>query len=68
MINLENLFYTLLARVREYQRMVNAIDNVLLPRITESARFVRLKLDEDEREEFVRRIVINRLLETIGRR
>jgi V/A-type H+-transporting ATPase subunit D len=68
MINLENLFYTLLARVREYQRMVNAIDNVLLPRITENARFVRLKLDEDEREEFVRRIVINRLLETIGRR
>jgi Archaeal/vacuolar-type H+-ATPase subunit D len=68
MINLENLFYTLLARVREYQRMVNAIDSVLLPRITESARFVRLKLDEDEREEFVRRIVINRLLETIGRR
>jgi len=68
MINLENLFYTLLARVREYQRMVNAIDNVLLPRIIESARFVRLKLDENEREEFVRRIVINRLLETMGRR
>ncbi|ADN51573.1 V-type ATP synthase subunit D [Vulcanisaeta distributa] len=68
MMNLESLFYTLLARVREYQRMVNAIDNVLLPRIVESARFVRLKLDEDEREEFVRRIVINRLLETMGRR
>ncbi len=68
MMNLESLFYTLLARVREYQRMVNAIDNVLLPRIIESARFVRLKLDEDEREEFVRRIVINRLLESLGRR
>ena len=68
MMNLESLFYTLLARVREYQRMVNAIDNVLLPRIVESAKFVRLKLDEDEREEFVRRIVINRLLESLGRR
>ncbi len=68
MMNLESLFYTLLARVREYQRMVNAIDNVLLPRIVENARFVRLKLDEDEREEFVRRIVINRLLESLGRR
>ena len=68
MMNLESLFYTLLARVREYQRMVNAIDNVLLPRIIESAKFVRLKLDEDEREEFVRRIVINKLLETLGRR
>ncbi|WP_243669684.1 V-type ATP synthase subunit D [Vulcanisaeta sp. JCM 16161] len=68
MMNLESLFYTLLARVREYQRMVNAIDNVLLPRIIESAKFVRLKLDEDEREEFVRRIVINRLLESLGRR
>ncbi|ADY00810.1 V-type H+-transporting ATPase subunit D [Vulcanisaeta moutnovskia 768-28] len=68
MMNLESLFYTLLARVREYQRMVNAIDNVLLPRIVESSKFVRLKLDEDEREEFVRRIVISRLLETLGRR
>ena len=68
MMNLESLFYTLLARVREYQRMVNAIDNVLLPRIVESSKFVRLKLDEDEREEFVRRIVISRLLETLGGR
>ena len=68
MMNLESLFYTLLARVREYQRMVNAIDNVLLPRIIENAKFVRLKLDEAEREEFVRRIVINRLLESLGRR
>lgn len=68
MINLENLFYTLLNRVKEYQRMVNAIDNVILPRLMENQAFVRLKLDEDEREEFVRRVVINRLLESIGRR
>lgn len=68
MINLENLFYTLLNRVKEYQRMVNAIDNVILPRLTENQAFVRLKLDEDEREEFVRRVVINRLLESTGRR
>ncbi|WP_054843742.1 V-type ATP synthase subunit D [Vulcanisaeta souniana] len=67
MMNLENLFYTLLARIREYQRMVNAIDNVLLPRIMDNSRFVRLKLDEDEREEFVRRIVISKLLEAMGR-
>ena len=67
MMNLESLFYTLLARIREYQRMVNAIDNVLLPRIMDNSRFVRLKLDEDEREEFVRRIVISRLLEAMGR-
>ncbi len=67
MMNLESLFYTLLARIREYQRMVNAIDNVLLPRIMDNSRFVRLKLDEDEREEFVRRIVISRLLEVMGR-
>ncbi|WP_069807545.1 V-type ATP synthase subunit D [Vulcanisaeta thermophila] len=68
MINLENLFYTLLSRVKEYQRMVNAIDNVILPRLIENQAFVRLKLDEDEREEFVRRVVINRLLESAGRR
>ena len=62
MANLETLFYTLLARVREYQRMVNAIDNVILPRIWESMSKVSLALDEIEREEFVRRIIISRLL------
>jgi V/A-type H+-transporting ATPase subunit D len=61
-INLETLFYTLLSRVREYQRMVNAIDNVMLPRIINFAKNVRLALDEEEREEFVRRIVTSRIL------
>ncbi|ABW01059.1 V-type ATP synthase subunit D [Caldivirga maquilingensis] len=63
-VNLENIFYTLLYRVREYQRMINAIDNVILPRIRDSIAFIRLALDEMEREDFVRRVIINRIIGT----
>ena len=51
----ETLFYTLLNRVREYQRMINAIDYVVVPRIKENMQYIRLALEEGEREEFIRR-------------
>jgi len=51
----ETLFYTLLNRVKEIQRMINAIDYVIIPRIEENIRFIRLTLDEREREELIRR-------------
>ncbi|OYT27282.1 MAG: ATPase [Thermoprotei archaeon ex4572_64] len=60
LINFESLFYTLLARAKEYQRMINAIDNVLLPRISEAIRTLTLALDEEEREDFIRRSVIQK--------
>lgn len=54
----ETLFYTLLNRVREYQRMINAIDYVVVPRIRENIQYIRLALEEGEREEFIRRKII----------
>lgn len=54
----ETLFYTLLNRVKEYQRMINAIDYVVIPRIRENMQFIRLALEEGEREEFIRRKII----------
>jgi V/A-type H+-transporting ATPase subunit D len=54
----EMLFYTLLNRVREYQRMINAIDYVVIPRIRENMQYIRLALEEGEREEFIRRKII----------
>lgn len=54
----ESLFYTLLNRVREYQRMINAIDYVIVPRIQESIRYITLALEEQEREDFIRRKII----------
>jgi len=54
----ENLFYTLLAKVKEYQRMMNAIDNVILPKIQNTIKFIRLMLDEQEREGFIRQKII----------
>lgn len=55
----ETLFFALLNRVREYQRMINAIDYVIVPRIKDQMQFIRLALDEGEREEFIRRKIIS---------
>lgn len=57
----ETLFYALLHRVKEYQRMINAIDHVIMPRIRENIRYIRLALEEGEREEFIRRKIISAL-------
>jgi V/A-type H+-transporting ATPase subunit D len=54
----ETLFYTLLNRVKEYQRMINAIDYVVIPRIKDNMQYIRLALEEGEREEFIRRKII----------
>jgi len=54
----ETLFYTLLNRVREYQRMINAIDYVVIPRIRDNIQYIRIALEEGEREEFIRRKII----------
>jgi V/A-type H+-transporting ATPase subunit D len=62
LLNLENIFYMLLARAKEYQRMINAIDYVILPRLSDAIRNLKLALEEEEREEFVRRKVIQIIL------
>ncbi|CCC81426.1 V-type ATP synthase subunit D [Thermoproteus tenax] len=54
----ETLFYALLNRVREYQRMINAIDYVIVPRIQDTIRYITLALEEQEREDFIRRKII----------
>ena len=55
-------FFVLLRRVAEYQRMLNALDNVVIPRLRELIAQIRLMLDEQEREEFARRHVITKTL------
>jgi V/A-type H+-transporting ATPase subunit D len=54
----ETLFFALLNRVREYQRMINAIDYVIVPRIRETISYITLALEEQEREDFIRRRII----------
>jgi V/A-type H+-transporting ATPase subunit D len=38
--------------------MINAIDYVVIPRIRENMQYIRLALEEGEREEFIRRKII----------
>jgi V/A-type H+-transporting ATPase subunit D len=57
----ETLFYTLLNRVKEYQRMINAIDYVIIPRIRDNIQYIRLALEEGEREEFIRRKITSHI-------
>ncbi len=62
LLNLENIFYMLLAKAKEYQRMINAIDYVILPRLEDAIKKLKLALEEEEREDFVRRKVILTIL------
>jgi len=38
--------------------MINAIDYVIVPRIQETIRYITLALEEQEREDFIRRKII----------
>ncbi len=62
LINLESIFYMLLSRAKEYQRMYNALEHVLIPRLDTAIRELRLALDEMEREDYIRRKIIQTLV------
>ena len=53
-------FFVLLRRVSDYQRMLNAFDNVVIPRLKEMIAQIRLALDEREREELAKRHVMTK--------
>ena len=54
----ENSVYRLANAIRKTQRRANALENIVIPRYRETAKFISAALEEKEREEFSRLKVI----------
>ncbi len=55
---IENSVYRLASAIKSTQKRANALKNVVIPRFTETVKFITESLDEKEREEFSRLKVI----------
>lgn len=54
----ETSVYRLTAAIKKTQTRANALKNIIIPRLTETSRFIAESLEEKEREEFSRMKVI----------
>lgn len=54
----ENSVYRLANAIRKTQRRANALENIVIPRYKETAKFITAALEEKDREEFSRLKVI----------
>ena len=57
----ENSVYRLANAIRKTQRRANALENIVIPRYQETAKFITDALEEKDREEFSRHKVIKTL-------
>jgi len=62
-IELEQTIRKLIQEVKKTQRLINALDNIILPTIERAIAFIKMVLDERNREEFVRTKYVKRRLE-----
>jgi len=62
-VELEQTIRRLLEELKETQRLINALDNVVLPTLDRAIIFIKMILDERAREEFIRAKFIKRRLE-----
>lgn len=62
-IELEQTIRKLIEELKETQRLINALDNVVLPSLDRAINFIKMILDERSREEFIRAKFIKRKLE-----
>ncbi len=56
----------LLIEIDKTKRRTNSIENVLIPRLTETANYIKMKLDEIDRETFITLKVIKGKIEERG--
>lgn len=62
-IELEQMIRRLVEELKDTQRLINALDNVVLPSLDKTINFIKMILDERSREEFVRIKFVKRKLE-----
>ncbi|MCE4610881.1 MAG: V-type ATP synthase subunit D [Desulfurococcales archaeon] len=59
----EETINRLLEELRETQRLINALDYVILPSYRDAIKYIKLVLEDRQREEFIRLKLIKRKLE-----
>ena len=59
----EETINRLLEELKETQRLINALDYVILPSYREAIKYIKLVLEDRQREEFIRLKLIKRKLE-----
>ena len=59
----EKAIELLAAEIERTRRRVNALEYVLMPQLTETIRFVRMKLDESARSDLVRLMKVKELIQ-----
>lgn len=60
---IENTIFRLAEELRKTQRLLNALEYVVIPRYEEAIKFISMTLEEREREEFVKLKHVKRVLE-----
>lgn len=63
LVELESTIRSLVAELRKTQRLINSIDNYVLPFYNSSIKYIRQILEDRQREEFVRLKTIRRILQ-----
>ena len=64
----EKALELLAAEIERTRRRVNALEYVLIPQLTETIRYIRMKLDESERADLTRLMKVKEMIEAQGER
>lgn len=62
----ENAIFRLASELERTQRLINALEYLIIPRYTRNIRYIQATLEEREREEFVRLKHVKHILEAKG--
>ena len=61
--NIENIVFRLAKEMEKCQKQLNALKYVIIPRLEKNVNWIKMVLEEREREEFVRLKIFKRILE-----
>ncbi|MEM3126424.1 MAG: V-type ATP synthase subunit D, partial [Candidatus Caldarchaeum sp.] len=59
----ENAIFRLAEELKKTQRLLNALEHLIIPRYQEAIKFISANLEEREREDFVKLKHVKRLME-----